>query len=94
MGFLSGDKDLYEYYANKENWDTVGNLQLLNDSENKSKNKGKLSEWTKKTTIYNWDNYFIPKDQNGNYIVDDDSFKAFIEARKELIANAIMNTLA
>ena len=93
LSYLSTDKALYDYYANKANWNTVGNLQLLNDSENKSKNKTKLSEWTRGTTTYTWSDYFIPKDDSGNYIVQDDKFKEFVELRKKLLADAIMNTL-
>lgn len=93
MNFLSSNKDLYNFYALKDNWNTIGNLQLLNDSENKSKNKTKLSVWTSGTSTYTWSDYFIPKDSSGNYVVQDDKFKEFITARKQLIVDAIMNTL-
>lgn len=94
LACLSADKDLYDFYANKANWNTVGNLQLLNDSENKSKNKTKLSIWTSGTTTYTWSDYFIPKDNLGNYIVQDDSFKEFVEMRKNLLADAIEKALS
>ena len=35
----------------------------------------------------------IPKDASGNYIVGDDDFKGFFDARKKLLADAIENTL-
>ena len=87
------NKELYDFYAKKENWNTVGNLQLLNDSENKSKNKTKLSVWTRGTTQYKWSDYFMPKDDQGNYIVQDDMFKVFVEKRKKLLADAIESAL-
>ncbi len=90
---IAENKELYDFYAKKENWNTVGNLQLLNDSENKSKNKTKLSVWTRGTTQYKWSDYFIPKDDQGNYIVQDDMFKVFVEKRKKLLADAIESAL-
>ena len=75
------------------NWNTVGNLQLLNDSENKSKNNTKLSVWTSKTNTYDWSDYFIPQDSHGNYIVQDEKFKEFIDGRRKLLVDAIMNAL-
>ncbi len=93
MSFLISDPNLMEYYEDKTNWNTVGNLQLLNDSENKSKNKTKLSAWTNANTTYKWEDYFIPKDSSGSFIVQDDKFKDFVIARRELLVDAIMNAL-
>lgn len=87
---LGDNKSLIEFYSEKENWDTVGNLQLLNKMENASKNKRKLSVWTKENSQqYKWSDYYIPKDENGEYIVQDDRFKDFVEKRKELLIDAI-----
>lgn len=90
---ISNNKELLDFYLNKDNWNTVGNLQLLNDSENKSKNKTKLSVWMGGNTHYKWSDYFIPKDENGDYIVQDDQFKKFLEARKKLLVDAIEKPL-
>ena len=82
------------FYEDKENWDTVGNLQLLNDSENKTKNKTRLSIWVNNNAKrYRWSDYFIPKRLKGDYIIQDDKFEEFIIKRKKLLADAIMNTL-
>lgn len=93
LSCLADNNELFQFYADKENWNTVGNLQLLNDSENKSKNKSKLSAWTSKSIPYKLSDYFVPKDSAGNYIVEDDAFKAFVEARKSLLTTAILNNL-
>ena len=93
MAFLSSNPQLMTEYDNKGNWNTVGNLQLLNASENKSKNKTRLSVWTSTKGKYNWSDYYIPKDASGDYIVQDDKFIEFVTKRRELLVDAIMNTL-
>ncbi len=47
----------------------------------------------KGTVQYTWSNYFIPTDENGEFIVQDDKFKEFIEKRKKLLADAIETVL-
>ena len=94
MLILQSNPELYAFYENKENWNTLGNLQLLNDSENKSKNKSKLSEWVVKPAMpYKLSDYFVPKDDSKNYIINDNEFKSFIEARRKLLVNAILTNL-
>ena len=76
------------------NWNTLGNLQLLNDSENKSKNKSKLSAWVLKPAMpYKLSDYFVPTDVSGNYIVADNQFKQFVETRRALLVDAILDNL-
>ena len=94
MAFLQNNNALLEFYDNKDNWNTLGNLQLLNDSENKSKNKSKLSTWVLKPAMpYKLSDYFVPTDVSGNYIVADDQFKQFVETRRKLLVNAILDNL-
>jgi hypothetical protein len=94
MPFLLGDENKFDFYNNKDNWNTVANLQLLNDSENKSKNKSKLADWVKRTKNYKWSDYLIPEDENGNYIVADESFIEFIEKRKKKLLERIKESLS
>ena len=92
QAFLNSDPDLLTFYEEKENWNTVGNLQLLNDSENKSKNGRPLDIWLQQNPMYNKDSYFIPKDTNGDYILQFEKFKEFVEKRRDLLAAQIMQT--
>ncbi|MBO5897962.1 MAG: DUF262 domain-containing protein [Clostridia bacterium] len=93
FAFLNNDKELLSFYDNKNNWNTVGNLQLLNASENTSKNKSRLSVWTAKPIPYKLSDYFVPMDNNSQYIVADNMFKEFVSMRKELLVKAILNNL-
>ncbi len=83
--FLDNNETLKKFYSNKNNWNTIGNLQLLNSTENVSKLDSELKEWLDKNPNYNKDLYFIPKDATGNYIVEKDKFEQFVNGRKELI---------
>lgn len=92
--WIEPNSDIYEYYSDNNNWNTIGNLQLLNSSENKSKNGGKLSDWFKNNPNYNKDLYFVPKEPfTGRYLIEDDDFFQFIEKRRELIIQAVMNCI-
>lgn len=87
--FLNNNEKLKEFYLDKNNWNSIGNLQLLNSSENGSKNDEDLETWLLKNPNYNKDLYFIPKDDNGNYITQKDMFKTFFEKRQELMITAL-----
>ena len=84
MAFLNNDTELRKFYENKNNWNTLGNLQLLNESENISKNKSKLSTWFQNNKEY-ISTTMIPKDKYGKYIYFDNQFKPFIEERRKLL---------
>lgn len=90
--FLKKDAELYDFYNNQLNWNTVGNLQLLNDAENKSKNGRELSVWLNENLMYDKDAYLIPK-KDGNYLVEFNQFKEFILLRREKLVQAILETL-
>lgn len=87
--FLNDDDKLKEFYLDKNNWNSIGNLQLLNSSENSSKNDEELETWLSKNPNYNKDLYFIPKDDKGNYITQKDKFKTFFDKRQELMITAL-----
>lgn len=89
--FLNNNEKLKEFYLDKNNWNSIGNLQLLNSSENGSKNDEDLETWLLKNPNYNKDLYLIPKDDNGNYITQKDMFKLFFEKRQELMITALKN---
>lgn len=91
--FLNNNEKLKEFYLDKNNWNSIGNLQLLNSSENGSKNDEDLETWLLKNPNYNKDLYLIPKDDNGNYITQKDMFKLFFEKRQELMITALKNVL-
>ena len=94
LKFLEENDELFNFYNDKYNWNTVGNLQLLNKIENGSKNDSTLEEWMKRTTDYDWTLYCFPKDETGNYIIAIDQFKSFVEKRRNLIADRILENLA
>ncbi len=77
IGFDSKDID---FCKNEDNWNSVLNLQLLSELENKSKSDATLEDWAKKNGKTEED-LFV--DQNiGFKIVD---FKKFIENREKNI---------
>lgn len=87
--FLNDNENLKEFYLDKSNWNSIGNLQLLNTSENISKNDEDLETWLRKNPNYNKDLYFIPKNDEGNYIIQGDKFKEFFEKRQNLMIIAL-----
>ena len=89
---VSSDSGLLTFYSDPENWDTLGNLQLLEESENKSKGDKKFSDWAKGVDR-GARRYLIPQDENGEYIVEDDRFKEFVEKRRERLVQAIMESV-
>ena len=89
--FLSADKDLKNFYLDKNNWNSIGNLQLLNSNENRSKYNTDLETWLNNNPNYNKDLYYIPKDDNGNYIVQINRFKLFLEKRQNLMQQALID---
>lgn len=93
--FANGQNpELRNFYVNKDNWNTVGNLQLLNDTDNLSKSNKSLFQWiSEREKGYDLDRYFIPK-EDGDYIVQDDKFKEFITKRKKLLVKAIMKRIS
>ena len=73
IGFDSKDID---FCKNEDNWNSVLNLQLLSEFENKSKSDATLEDWAKKNGKTEED-LFV--DQNISFKIVD--FKKFIENR-------------
>lgn len=82
------EEKYYDYYSKK---DKLPNLQLLEGSENESKNQTLFSEWFKKIKDkkkYKKDNY-IPEKVS----LEIADFDVFFEKRKELLKNKIKKIL-
>lgn len=88
MKFLKDNPELKAFYADKKNWNTLGNLQLLNSAENESKNHERLSSWLSRKPEYK-SSIILPKDAAGNDIFADDKFKEFVEGRKKLLCKLL-----
>ena len=88
LEFLKNNNSLKEFYLDKKNWNTLGNLQLLNSAENESKKDEKLSIWLKRKPEYK-SSLFLPKDKDGKEIYGDDQFKEFVEERRKILANLL-----
>ena len=75
----------FAFYKDSENWDTIPNLQLLNDIKNESKNAKPLVEWIQDNKV-DIDNQLIPNDVS----LDIKDFKDFITKRKALLKDRLM----
>lgn len=67
------------FYLDKNNWNSILNLQLLYGNDNESKNKKSLKEWVKENKI-NCTKNLIPSEH-----LDFTDFKNFIAKRRELL---------
>ena len=75
----------YKFYKDSENWDTMPNLQLLNDRVNEHKNDMSLEDWIAVDRV-DLDNQLIPKDVS----LDVKDFKEFITKRRALLKERLM----
>jgi len=73
------DED-FAFYKDKENYNSILNLQLLPGSENSSKNDKPLADWVKEKNI-NLKEQLIPE----NVSLDVSDFRRFIEERKKIL---------
>ena len=76
----------YAFYKDRENWDTIPNLQMLNDIKNESKNAKPLVEWIQENKV-DLENQLIPTDVS----LDIKDFKDFITKRKALLKERLMS---
>lgn len=77
-------QEQYDFYTNKENWNSILNLQLLSSSTNESKNAEDLDIWVVKKNI-DLKSQLIPQDVNLSF----DYFEEFIGKRKLLLKKKI-----
>lgn len=79
--FLAGDADLRAFYEDRSNWNGIGNLWLLTESENTSKQDKPLKDWLEprlgKTTL----DPLIPTGVS----LDFADFKGFVEERRAFL---------
>ena len=92
LEFLSSDKELKKFYANKDNWNTLGNLQLLNQAQNQSKQEKELAEWLKDNPEYR-STLIIPKDKKNKDIIELNQFKDFVIERRKMLCKIIKNKI-
>lgn len=79
-------EDEYNFYKDSENWDTIPNLQLLNERVNEHKNDMSLEEWVKEDKI-DLDFQLIPKDVS----LKIENFKEFLTKRRLLLKERLMS---
>ncbi|MBQ1173606.1 MAG: DUF262 domain-containing protein [Alistipes sp.] len=82
------NKAKYEFYTNKEVYNSILNLQLLSSSTNKSKNADSLKEWINSNNI-NLNEQLIPEDASLEF----NDFEEFIAKRKELLKKRIKDII-
>ena len=82
------DEDTYKFYKDKTNYNSVVNLQLLNEFVNESKNASSLKEWIENNNI---DKKFhlIPEDVS----LEIKDFKTFIEKRMVLLKKRLLEVV-
>lgn len=77
--FLKGKPDAMEFFQNRENWNSIVNLHLLDESRNKSKQDKPFADWFKEQEDLSLDALLIPSHTS----LDFASFPEFIEKRTE-----------
>lgn len=83
--FLDDEED-HEFYKN--HWNTILNLALLSEEQNKSKNKSELKNWIEKQELHNHgirNTLHIPESIDLNF----NNFKEFIRERERILKNKI-----
>lgn len=73
-----------DYYTNRECWNGIVNLQLLNSGLNESKNDEPLADWLKKNNV-NAETQLIPSDVSYDFR----DFVEFYDKRKSLLVNKL-----
>ena len=83
--FLKGKPEALEFFRNRENWNSIVNLHLLDESRNKSKQDRRFSEWLNKQEGLSLDGLLIPADAP----LDFASFQTFAEKRSRHLFNIL-----
>ena len=83
---LSADQE--SFFTNRKNYNSVLNLQLLEEVKNKSKNDDSLANWAKANSKSNADLYL-----EENTDLDIKQFEAFIEVRKKQLTAKLKSIL-
>lgn len=87
IDYLKNDSALMMFYSDTKHWNSIANLHLLNDSQNRSKNDSSLVDWVadKNTHI-----------TSADLLVDGvslefNAFKTFYEARRKALKNRLIS---
>ena len=93
---IAQNGELLRFYLDKENWNTLPNLQLLSFSDNRSKNKRPLDVWLREVgkSDSEKDAMLLPKGEDNQYIIDFLKFKDFFEKRKKLLMKKLESILS
>ena len=78
-----------EFYKEKKNYNSVLNLQLLEESKNKSKGDDALNDWAKANGKNNVDLYI-----NASTSLDILDFKDFVADRKSVLLDKMKTILS
>ena len=70
----------FDFYKDSDNWDTIPNLQLLNDRLNEHKNTKPLAKWVEEDNV-DLGNQLIPIETS----LDIKDFKNFLIKRRALL---------
>ena len=73
-----------EFFTNPQNYNSVLNLQLLESSENASKNDASLADWVQSRGLKNYELLVDP-----DVSLDIKDFEAFIESRKRVLRDKL-----
>ena len=83
--FLKEKQEALEFFLNRENWNSIVNLHLLDESRNKSKQDRSFAEWFNEQEGLSLDGLLIPADTP----LDFASFQTFIERRSQHLSNIL-----
>jgi Protein of unknown function DUF262 len=79
--FLKGKQNILEFFLNRENWNSIINLHLLDSSRNKSKQDRPFAEWLQEQNGLTLDGLLIPADT----LLDFEFFPIFVEKRSQYL---------
>lgn len=82
-GDFQNDED-FEFYSDKNNWNSILNLQLLSSATNESKSDEPLKDWVNNKNI-DLQSHIIPTETSLEF----KDFRDFINKRKKLLINTI-----
>lgn len=73
-----------QFFTDSQNYNSVLNLQLLESSENASKNDASLADWAQSRGLKNYELLVDP-----DVSLDIKDFEAFIESRKRVLKDKL-----
>ncbi len=83
--FLRQKPEAMDFFQNHENWNSIVNLHLLEESRNKSKQDRPFADWFKEQNGLTPDALLIPADAP----LDFESFQTFVEKRTQYLSKIL-----